>query len=272
MFNITTTGRRFVRIGTIGAALAFGAGIGGAQGNAPSGHRPPPAFTVDGDVALHSLMSLSDAHLRKLADVLTVLANTDVARSCDWDTIRGQLAEAARVNVPAALWFAMPDGAYWSLTQGRINTLLTDRPYFPRLLAGQTVIGDLVVSRSTNRNTAIVAVPILGQEHEVVGMLGASVHLDSLAAVLRKEMGGLSDRLLFFAIDAKGLGALNSDPALIFTEPLKLGDAGMQRAFKEMLTRENGVITYDFRDHHRTVLYQKSPVTGWWYGFGQIQR
>lgn len=272
MSNTLSPGRRLIGVVATGVALTLGASVGRAQVTPAYAHRPPPTFSVDGQIALHSFMSLSDGHLRKLADVLTVLANTDVARSCDWDTIRGQLAEAARVNVPAAFWFAMPDGAYWSLTQGRISALLTDRPYFPRLLAGQTVLGDLVVSRSTNRNTAIVAVPILGQEHEVVGMLGASVHLDSLAALIRQEMGGLSDRLLIFAIDAKGLGALNSDPTLIFTEPLKLGDAGMQRAFKEMLTREDGVVTYDFRGHHRTVLYQKSPVTGWSYGFGQIQR
>ena len=272
MLNITTASRRFVRIGAIGAALVLGASAAGAQ-NAPiSGHRAPPAFTVDGEIALNSLMSLSDGHLRKLADVLTLLANTDVARSCDWDAIRGQLAEAARVTVPAAFWFAMPDGAYWTLTQGRVNATLADRPYFPRLLAGGPVIGSLVVSRSTNRNAAIVAVPILGQEHEVVGMLGASVHLDSLAALLRTELGGLRSGLLFFAIDSQPLGALNSDPTLIFTEPLKIGDIGMQSAFRQILSTQAGVVTYDFRGTPRTVLYRKSAVTGWWYGFGLVHR
>lgn len=268
--TISPPGRRLIGVVATGMALTLGAPVGRAQVTPAYAHRPPPTFSVDGQVALHSFMSLSDGHLQKLAAVLTTLAKTDVARSCDWQTIRPHLAEAARGNVPAMLWFSMPDGAVWNVGQERVN--IADRAYFPRLLAGETVIGSLVVSKSTGRNTAIVAVPILGQEHEVVGVLGASVHLDSLAAVLRQEMGGLSDRLLFFAIDAKGLGALNSDPTLIFTEPLKLGDAGMQQAFKEMLTHEDGVVTYDFRGHHRTVLYQKSPVTGWSYGFGQIQR
>ena len=272
MFTIITTGRRFVPVGAIGMALVWSASVVGAQGKPATGHRPPPAFTVDGDIALHSLMSLSDAHLQKLADVLTMLANTDAARSRDWDTIRGQLAEAARVNVPAALWFAMPDGAYWTLTQGRVNASLADRSYFPRLLAGETVIGSLVVSRSTNRNTAVVAVPILGQKHEVVGVLGASVHLDTLAALLRAELGGLRGGLLFFAIDSLPLGALNSDPTLIFTEPMKIGDAGMQRAFKGILSNQEGAVMYDFRGTRRTVLYRRSAVTGWWYGFGMIHR
>lgn len=272
MFTIIAAGRRFVRVGAVGAALALSASVGGAQVNPAPGHRAPPAFSIDADVTLHSLMSLSDGHLQKLADVLTVLANTDAARSCDWETIRGHLADAARVNIPAVLWFAMPDGGYWTLAQGRVDATLADRAYFPRLLAGRTVIGDLVVSHSTNRNTAIVAVPVLGQEHEVVGVLGASVHLDSLAAVLRAEMGGLRDGLLFFAIDSQPLGALNSDPTLIFTEPLKIGDAGMQRAFKQILSGREGVVTYDFHGARRTVLYRRSAVTGWWYGFGMIHQ
>ena len=272
MWNSTGSGRRFIRVGALGMALALTASGIGAQEKPASGSRASPVFMVDGEIALHSLMALSDGHLQKLAAVLTMLANTDAARSCDWETIRAHLVEAATLNVPAVLWFATPDGSYWTIAQGRVEATLTDRRYFPRLLAGQTVVGDLVVSHSTNRNTAIVAVPILGQEHEVVGMLGASVHLDSLAALLRAEMGGLREDLLFFAIDSQGLGALNSDPTLIFTEPLKLGDAGMERAFRQILSSSDGVVTYDFHGARRTVLYRRSAITGWSYGLGMIRR
>lgn len=272
MFNDPRFGRRLARVAAIVAVLTLGAHVGRAQPTPAYAHRPPPAFSVDGQIALHSLVSLSDGHLRKMADVLTMIARTDAARMCDWDAIHARLSEAATANVPAVLWFALPDGKLWSLKEGRVATTIADRPYFPHVLAGETVIGSLVVSRSTNRNTAIVAVPIFGEEHEVVGLLGASVHLDSLAAVLRQEMGGLGDGLLFFAIDEKGLGALNSEPSLIFTEPLKLGDSGMRRAFEKILADQQGVVTYEFRGVERTVLYQRSPVTNWSYGFGLLHR
>jgi methyl-accepting chemotaxis protein len=128
--------------------------------------------------------------------------------------------------VPAVLWFALPDGAYWTVTSGRADSSLSNRAYFPQLLAGRTVLGDLVVSRSTNRNTAIVAVPVRGRDGSVVGVLGSSVHLDSLTAIVNKEIGGLNPSHIFFAIGSGGLGALNSDPRLIFTEPMKLGTKG----------------------------------------------
>lgn len=235
------------------------------------GQERTPAFPVDGHVVLHALVSLSDAHLQKLADILTILATTDDARSASWERIRAPLARAAGVNVPAILWFARPDGAYWTVTHGRADSSLSSRPYFPRLLAGRTVLGDLVVSRSSHRNTAIVAVPVRSHSGSIVGVLGSSIHLDSLTAIVIKEIGGLDPAHVFFAIGSGGLGALNTDPKLIFTEPMKLGDEGMRRAFSEMLSGSEGTVSYTFRGSRRTVLYRKSDVTGWWYGFGVIE-
>lgn len=154
-----------------------------------------PAFTVDGQVALHSLMTLSDAHLQKLADTMHILATTDAAHSAEWARIHAPLTEAARKNVSALNWFALPDGSYWSVQEGQATGNLSDRPYWPRLLAGQVVIGDLVVSRATGRKVAIVAVPVRGSDNAIVGVLGASVHLDSLSARIKSEMQLAPDHL-----------------------------------------------------------------------------
>lgn len=272
MWKYPRSGLRVLGMIALGGALAFGARLADAQVRPARSHATSPTFTVDGQLALHSIMSLSDAHLQKLADVLRIVATSDAARSCEWDRIRVPLAEAAQVNIPAVLWFALPNGSYWTVAQGRAAANLSDRTYFPRVLAGKTVIGDLVVSRSTNRNSAIVAVPVRGEDGSVVGVVGSSVHLDSLSALVRQEMGGLGDGLFFFAIDSAGLGAVHSDSTLIFTEPIKLGDEGMRRAFREMLSGHDGVVVYTFRGGPRTVLYRKSPVTGWWYGFGAVVR
>ena len=242
-----------------------------ARGTADPSSGGTPAFTIDGQVALHSFMALSDAHMKKLADLLQLLATTDDARSGDWERIRGRLDGVTSMTVPAVLWFARPDGSYWTVTEGRAAGKLSDRAYFPRVLGGQTVLGDLVVSRSTSRNTAIVAVPVRGRGDAVVGVLGASVHLDRLGALIRQEMGGLEGDLIFFAIDYTPKGALHSDPAMIFTEPMRLGDEGMRKAFTEMLSSAEGTVTYTFRDRPRTVLYRKSPVTGWWYALGVLR-
>lgn len=268
MSTSSGSGLRLLVSVALAAATTLGSAIAYAQDRPAAARDTAPAFTVDGRVALHSLMSLSDGHLRKVADVLTLLATTEAARSGEWARIRAPLEAAARMTVPAVHWFALPNGSYWTVEHGRASATLSDRPYFPRAVAGQTVIGDLVVSRSASRNTAIVAVPVRGRDNAVVGVLGSSVHLDSLSALLRQEMGALGDSVVFFAINAVPLGAVHSDSTLIFTEPMKLGDAGMKQAFTEMLAGQEGVVRYTFRGGRRVVLYRKSPVTGWWYGFG----
>jgi hypothetical protein len=56
----------------------------------------------------------------------------------------------------------------------------------------------------------------------------------------------------------------------LFFEPRKTEDAQLAAAFEEMLTKDEGVVVYRFRDHDRTVLYRKSPATGWRYAFGIV--
>lgn len=229
-----------------------------------------PVFNIDGKVALASFVSLTDGHLRKLADSLEMVAASAAARSGKWEQIQAPLQEVEKTNVPAVLWFALPDGFYWTLEQGKVAENLASRPYFPRVLAGHRVSGDLVVSKSTGKSVAIIATPILRRDNTVAGVLGASVRLDRLSALIREEMG-LDDSVIFFTFDASPLLGLVWDPGLILVDPTKLGES-VGHAFREMLSRERGSVTYTFRNIRRTVLYRKSPLTGWWYAFGVLHR
>lgn len=231
--------------------------------------QPAGAFTVDGQVALASLMALGDGHLLKLADFMRLLAATAEAQSADWDKLKAPLAQVGQLNVPALNWFALPDGSYWSVQEGKAAGSLSSRAYFPKALAGTTVIGDLVASKATGRSVAIVAVPVTRPDKRVVGVLGASVYLDQLSARLEREMG-LDDTMIFFSFDAQPLVGLDWDPNLIFIDPTQLGQPDLSRAFREMLTRKEGVSSYVFRGKLRTVLFRQSPVTGWRYAFGLI--
>jgi hypothetical protein len=223
---------------------------------------------VDARVALASLMSLSDGHLQRIADSQKTLAGTNEARSADWERIKGPLTEMAQRNIPAVVWFALPNGTYWTVEQGLIAEKLSDRPYFPRLLAGQSVIGDLVVSKSTGKASAIVAVPVV-RNGIVVGALGSSVYLDKLSNLIDKEMA-LDKSVIFYSFNAQPLVGLNWDPDLIFLEPMKQENQSLKLAFQQMLSKDKGTVNYDYRGRTRTVIYRKSPVTNWWYAFGII--
>lgn len=229
----------------------------------------PQEFVVDGQLALASLMALSDGHLQQIEDHFGMLASTDEARSGDWERVREPLGAVERLNVRALLWFALPDGSYWTVPGGIADGNLADRPYWPHLMAGQTVLGDLVASRATGRSSAIVAVPVRGTDGEIVGVLGSSVYLDSLSARIREEIDLQPDQI-FFSIDATPIGALQDDPEQIFLHPYELDEPELEDAIHEMLARDEGVVNYRFRGRRRTVLYRRSDVSGWWYAFGRV--
>jgi hypothetical protein len=250
------------------AFLLLLSGIGDSRGQDTS--PGVPDVTVDGKVALAALIALSDGYLVKLADSMKMLAATPEAQSADWQRIKGPLAQAAQLNITALDWFALPDGSYWSVQEGKAAGNLSTRAYFPRLLAGKKVIGDLVVSRATGRSVAIVAVPVVRPDGSVAAVLGASVYLDQLGARLEREMD-LDGTMIFYSFDAQPLVGLDWDPGLIFVDPTRLlGQEDLARAIREMMTKSEGEASYLFRGKRRTVLFRKSPVTGWWYAFGLI--
>lgn len=225
-------------------------------------------ITVPGEVALGSLMALGDGYLQQLADSLTLFALTEQARSADWELIRTPLAALADRNVDALVWFARPDGTYWSVQEGLSSGNLSDRTYFAHVLAGETVIGPLVVSKATGRSSAIVAVPIGNEGGAVVGVLGASVYLDQLSARLDNEMA-IGEDMIFYSFDATPLIALEWDPQLIFVDPFSLGPE-IRTVFEYMLSRDEGTVRYRWANRWRTAMFRRSQVTGWWYVFGVV--
>ena len=229
----------------------------------------PQSFNVEGRVALASLMALSDGHLQQIVAQFEVLASTNAARSADWEQIRPTLDVVARSNVPALMWFALPDGSYWSVPGGHAAGNLSDRSYWPRLTAGHSVVGDLVASKATGKSSAIVAVPVRSADGTIVGFFGSSVYLDSLSLILKRELDLQPDQI-FFSIDATPIGALQNDPSEIFLDPYALGEPELERAITEMLAGSEGVVMYHYRGKLRTVLYRKSAVSGWWYAFGHV--
>lgn len=229
----------------------------------------PQNFEIDGRVGLAALASLSDGHLEKIAKDFQLLALRDEVRSANWTVIQEPLAAVAAGNIPALVWFALPDGSYWSVQGGKASGNLSDRAYWPRLMGGEIVLGHLVASKATGKASAIVAVPVRDGSNSIVGVLGSSVYITELSLLLKGQLD-LQPNLIFFSIDATPIGALQDDPEQIFLDPFALDEPELETAIREMLMNDEGVVNYRFRGKRRTVLYRRSVVSGWWYAFGRV--
>jgi len=220
------------------------------------------ALTIDGRVGVAAVVALADAHIQGMVRHLKLLAMTEEVRSGRWERMVGLLTKFKEGQIPAVVFYALPDGSYYTVEKGKTDLNIKDRAYFPKVMAGQTTIGDLVVSRSTGKKVMVTTVPVRNG-NEIVGALGAAVYLDKLSEILTRELQ-LPSNMVLYAIDGKqGTTALHSVTRLIFEDPTRQKSETLTKAVKEMLSKEEGVVTYEFEGKRKTAYFKTSPLTGW---------
>ncbi len=227
-----------------------------------------PHFELDARVALNAYQSLVEQELASELAGLKVLAATEEARTGRWARIKGPLTAYSKGEPDAAaVVFSRPDGSYFSVEKDLTGETLKDRGYFPGLMAGHDVEGALVVSKSTGKRSVIVATPIWA-DGKVIGALGVSTSVEKLAAQVDRQLG-LPKDVVFYALDSQGRTALHRDSGLMFEFPSELGSDTLAEAVREMLSKPEGAVSYEFRGARKTVVFQASKATGWVFALGQ---
>jgi hypothetical protein len=213
---------------------------------------------VDARILLNTYTAFAEEHFDGILRGLKVLAVTEEARSGDWNALKGPLAGFGRSGInAAAVWYARTDGSYYTVEKGLTDQNLADRQYFPRLMAGHNVVGDLIISKSTGKRAAVIAVPIL-KDGKVIGALGVSVSADKVSRMLQERMS-LPRDMVFYALDAKGQCSLHRESSLLFAFPSDLGSKTLKEAVKEMLPRQEGTVRYEFHGE-KTIFFKRNPV------------
>ena len=222
---------------------------------------------VDARVALHGVRSSAEWRLGDVGRTLSVMVNTTEVKSGIWDNMAGILGTLAAADPQAnAIWFARPDGYYYSVELGFTGLSLSERSYFPGLMAGQRVLGALVISLSTGKRSVIIAEPVRVAD-QVVGGIGVSYSVDQLSLEIDEAML-LPAAAVFYALDMDGRVALNRNPALMFEYPSDMGSDTLITAVAKMLSEPSGTVEYILQDVPRTVFFEKSSILDWVFALG----
>lgn len=212
------------------------------------------------DLALNIVAAETDAQLKAVLRPLEVMAVTQEAQSGEWQHIRPLLATLEEKEPDARTWFALPDGRYYTVVDGLTSANLKNRSYFPIVLGGKESVGIVVMSYSTGKNVAIIAVPVKNQS-TVTGVMGASVYLETLTDRLRSRV---PEPLVFYAIDTESRFALHSDKGQISRNVSTMGPASsFGRAIDTMRAQSSGTVGYDDGGIHYMARFRSDPLTGW---------
>lgn len=220
----------------------------------------PVSGNAQADLALDIMVAETDGHLTTILRPLEVIAVTTEAQSGEWQNIRPLLAMLEEKEPDALLWYAFPNGTYYTVSDGLASASLKTRSYFPVVLAGNESVGIVVVSHATGKNAAVLAVPVRNQ-HAVTGVVGASVYLDTLTDTLRSKVPG---PFIFYAIDTESKFALHADKGQISRNVSTIGpETSFGRAIGTIRSGNAGTVEYDDGGVHYLARFRSYPLTGW---------
>ena len=220
-----------------------------------------PSSEKDTQSLLSAFVSYTDARIDSVRRSLDILASTAEVKSGRWEQMHSLLSGYQKSDDGLIVWYLRPDGTYYTVDKGLMDVKLSDRSYFPDLMAGMRITGALVVSKSTGQRSAVIAVP-LKEGDKVVGSIGASLFLDRLSAQIDSALDLRADAA-FFAMAPNALTTLHRKTDRHFLDPRDLGSESLKAAANEMLSRSTGEVTYLFDNVRKNAIYRTSPLTQW---------
>lgn len=233
-------------------------------------HAAPPASpVVNGEVAINAYQGLVEEHLAGVLRSAKAIAASREAESAEWERVRPMLDRLSEdLDTDATVWFAMPDGSYYSTeAKGLTGQNLKDRGYFPRLLAGEDVEGDLVVSKSTGHRSVIVATPVK-VNGKVVAAIGISLRLRLISQMVERYTQLPTD-MYFYSLTADALISTHRNIDRMFKHPTDIGDESLGPGFTASLAKDKGRLEYPLQGKKINAIFQKSQTLGWHFFLAQ---
>jgi methyl-accepting chemotaxis protein len=135
-----------------------------------------------------------------------------------------------------------------------------DRAYFQQAKIGQTSVGQVVLSKSSQKPVTVIAVPVKDQGGTVTAVLGAVLNIDFLIDKVSKFQIGQTGYALM--VGADGLAIAHPKPELVLQLNIKT-IAGMEKISARILNRQAGVEAYEFKGTAKVAGFAPVPLTGW---------
>jgi hypothetical protein len=224
-----------------------------------------PTFGPDSSIALNGYRGMVEEHINGVIRSLRVIALSDEAKSGSWDKVKPFLERFSEdLTTDATTWFAHPDGRYFSTAQDDVTEEnLKDRDYFPTLMSGKEVFGDLVISKSTGHRSVIVAVPVK-QDDKTIGAVGVSLRVRLLSELVNATLQLPADTY-FYALDRDTRIVLHRNAERMFKTPTDVGDETLGAEFKRALQQKSGTFDYELQGKKISSIFESSPKLGWYF-------
>ena len=121
------------------------------------------------------------AGLQAGRDTLRLLSRAPVLATGNVPAIRRVLGEWGRLSADFE-GFSFVDGDGWVYPPEGDRVLVRDRPYYPKLAAGEEVLAQPLISRLSGQPVLLITVPVRDDAGKLVGALGGTILLNRFFA------------------------------------------------------------------------------------------
>ncbi len=216
-------------------------------------------------IALSAYRGLVEEHIGGVLRSLRIVAACPEAKVGDWERVKPLLIRLSEdLQTDATAWFALPDGSYFVTEVGGVTEQnLKDRSYFPELMAGNEIVGDLVISKSTGHRSVIIATPV-DDGGKVVGGIGISLRVRLLSDLVGRYLPMPNDGY-FFALDRDTKIVLHRMAERMFKTPSDVGDEALGAEFRRALESDSGTLNYVLQGQRISSRFERSPTLEWYF-------
>lgn len=146
------------------------------------------------------------------------------------------------------------------ITSQGIKGSLASRAYFPRIMSGETIFSEPVVSVVTGKDIFVLATPIKDDSGAVIGALAVGVSLADLTNYINIER--LGEKGYALMLDQKGVLMAHENSTLVRERYNLTEDEWAGKIATQMVNKKKGLEYYDYQGQEKIIAF--SPLsTGW---------
>lgn len=213
---------------------------------------------------LSAIIYMTDVKAKAVLQNLKTLSMTNEAKTGNYKIFQPLMTAFQADNPDLLIWYVRPDGSYFTVSLGLTGKNLSNRAYFPGLIKGNTVMGEMVVGKTSKRKSLIVGAPCI-DKNKVTAAIGASIFVDQLNQSLDEALD-LTENLFYFALDQKGVLAMTSRPDLVLES-----SSAKKNLFDEIVKQGTGQLPCTISGRPGCIIFDTSPTTGWRFALGVVK-
>ena len=214
---------------------------------------------------VNKLVNFAEGKLEKWKSEIEIISKADAIKQSflagNISIMNKFLAERKNILVGYEMFYTADKKGNFKSSVG-LNGNVADRDYFERVMKGETVISDPVISKASGKPIICIVSPIKDDAGKVVGLFGGTMQLTYISEIINQEKFGKTGYA--FMLDEQGLiMAYPDEKQVLVKNMIKEESQTLAEIAKKMIAGGSGSGEYTYQGVSKISAFAPIKSTGW---------